>query len=109
VAARGLSHAMVGDGKRADTCPCAPGAKQLTLDGVFHSPIGAKVGRSWYGSEDVIDSWVHEIWRDADELAGEEHEYSISQFSPLDASAAEAPLTSKNTANLRPCVILVDC
>jgi hypothetical protein len=25
---------------------------------------------SWCGSEDVMDRWVHEIWRDADELAG---------------------------------------
>ena len=49
----------------------APGAKQVTLEGVFHSPLGAAAGRSWYGSEDVIDRWVHEIWRDADELAGE--------------------------------------
>lgn len=46
------------------------GAKQVTLEGVFHSPLGAAAGRSWYGSEDVIDRWVHEIWRDADELAG---------------------------------------
>lgn len=54
------------------------GAKQITLEGVYHSPLGAvlptpdgKPGRPWYGSPSVIGWWVQEIWRDADELAGE--------------------------------------
>lgn len=57
---------------------CVAGAKQVTLEGVYHSPLGAAVGRSWYGSPDVIDRWVHEIWRDADELAGGQLSISIS-------------------------------
>jgi hypothetical protein len=60
------------------------GAKQVTLEGVFHSPLGAAAGRSWYGSQDVMDRWVHEIWRDADELAGE----SVCRLIPFAAPGA---------------------
>lgn len=43
------------------------GADQVTLDGVYHSPLGAviavdgKVGRPWYGSPEVLPKWVHHI------------------------------------------------
>jgi hypothetical protein len=45
----------------------------LTLDGVFHSPLGAdegsgemKVGRRlWYGSEGVLDQWVGAVFGEA--------------------------------------------
>lgn len=67
-----------GDGITPVECAHLEGAKQITLDGVYHSPLGAvlpaadgsKPGRPWYGSPECIDGWVHEIWRDADELSG---------------------------------------
>ena len=34
------------------------GARQITLDGVYHSPLGAGEGRAWYGCERVLDRWV---------------------------------------------------
>ena len=49
--------------------PVAAGADQVTLDGVYHSPLGAviavdgKVGRPWYGSPEVLPKWVHHISR----------------------------------------------
>lgn len=54
------------------------GAKQITLEGVYHSPLGAlqpspdglNMGRPWYGSPGVVDLWVAEVTRDASELAG---------------------------------------
>ncbi len=62
---------------RASVLHCA-GAKQLTLEGVYHSPLGAAApaadgsnpGRPWYGSPGVIDRWADEIFRDPSELAG---------------------------------------
>lgn len=69
------------------------GAKQITLDGVYHSPLGAvlpaadgsKPGRPWYGSPECVDGWVHEIWRDADELSGERDSLSHSLCYSWDA------------------------
>ena len=37
------------------------GATQVTLEGVFHSPLGAGEGRPWYGSDGVLDSWVEAV------------------------------------------------
>lgn len=43
------------------------GADQVTLDGVYHSPLGAvvavdgKIGRPWYGSPEVLPKWIHHI------------------------------------------------
>ena len=43
------------------------GADQVTLDGVYHSPLGAviavdgKVGRPWYGSPEVLPKWIQHI------------------------------------------------
>ena len=48
-------------------CVCVAGADQVTLDGVYHSPLGAviavdgKVGRPWYGSPEVLPKWVQHI------------------------------------------------
>lgn len=47
------------------------GADQVTLDGVYHSPLGAviavdgKVGRPWYGSPEILPQWIQHI--DCDE------------------------------------------
>ena len=55
---------------------------------MFHSPLGAAAGRSWYGSQDVIDRWVHEIWRDADELAGEDGSWLETVHSSWQAASS---------------------
>lgn len=34
------------------------GAAQVTLDGVFHGPLGASEARPWYGSPGVLEQWV---------------------------------------------------
>ena len=45
---------------------CLQGADNLLLDGVFHSisKKGTFADRSqlvWYGSDDVIDAWLHAL------------------------------------------------
>ena len=53
------------------TFTCLTGADQVTLDGVYHSPLGAviavdgKVGRPWYGSPEILPQWIRHI--DCDE------------------------------------------
>ena len=43
------------------------GADQVTLDGVYHSPLGSviavygKVGRPWYCSPEVLPKWIQHI------------------------------------------------
>ena len=51
------------------------GARQITLDGVYHSPLGSvaavegdKPGRPWYGSPEVVGQWIDCITADASEL-----------------------------------------
>ncbi len=51
----------------AQVCADGAGADQVTLDGVYHSPLGAviavdgKVGRPWYGSPEILPKWIHHI------------------------------------------------
>lgn len=51
----------------APACDGFAGADQVTLDGVYHSPLGAvvavdgKIGRPWYGSPEVLPQWVQHI------------------------------------------------
>ena len=40
---------------------CA-GAEQITLDGVYHSPLGGGTSRPWYGSPDIIDQWLRVVY-----------------------------------------------
>jgi hypothetical protein len=34
------------------------GSRELTLEGVYHSPLGAGEGRPWYGTPGVLEQWV---------------------------------------------------
>ena len=48
------------------TCMCLQGAKHVVLDGVYHSmsQVGSfsqPSGHVWYGSEDVIDTWLGQV------------------------------------------------
>lgn len=49
---------VVGDGVVPLESSHLEGAKQVTLDGVFHS-INAP--DAWYGSEGVVDSWLKKV------------------------------------------------
>ncbi|EIE27676.1 alpha/beta-hydrolase [Coccomyxa subellipsoidea C-169] len=42
------------------------GAEQITLEGVYHSPLGAGAGdsRPWYGSPGVIERWIRVVYDD---------------------------------------------
>ena len=42
------------------------GAEQITLDGVYHSPLGAGAdnSRPWYGSPEVIERWIRVVYDD---------------------------------------------
>ena len=48
-------------------CTCLLGALQITLEDVYHSPVGSRdgtgdqKGRLWYGSEPVLDQWFQHL------------------------------------------------
>jgi hypothetical protein len=38
------------------------GAFNISLDGVYHSPVGSDdVLRPWYGSPVVVEKWIHHL------------------------------------------------
>ena len=45
----------------SDDTICA-GAEQITLDGVYHSPLGGGTSRPWYGSPEIIDQWLRVVY-----------------------------------------------
>ncbi|KAG2441158.1 hypothetical protein HXX76_004010 [Chlamydomonas incerta] len=49
------------------------GALQVDLDGVFHSPLGEKLPffGPWYGSDQVLERWVHHLTGDEAPAAAE--------------------------------------
>ena len=60
-------HAQVQNIELAElnNLPLRAGARQITLEGVYHSPVGAvhvledgQPGRQWYGSRKVLKSWI---------------------------------------------------
>lgn len=65
------------------------GAKNITLEGVFHSPLGSSAaegedpGRPWYGSRGVLERWIGEVERDISELSGD----TVSMADMLDGGA----------------------
>eukprot|EP00250_Pteridium_aquilinum_P002181 c1237_g1_i1 orf=389-1435(-) len=49
-----------GDGVVPQMSAHLDGAKNITLDGVYHSPVGARLpDRPWYGSAGILEQWVH--------------------------------------------------
>ncbi|CAL1356711.1 unnamed protein product [Linum trigynum] len=52
-----------GDGVVPEESAHLEGALNITLDGVYHSPIGSSDDsqRPWYGSPGVIEQWVHHL------------------------------------------------
>lgn len=62
----GDGHGQLGDGVVPRCCAHLEGADNLLLEGVFHSisKKGTFADRSqlvWYGSDDVIDAWLHAL------------------------------------------------
>lgn len=47
------------------------GAEQITLEGVFHGPVGGgkDAGMPWYGSPGVLEQWIGVVYdgRELDE------------------------------------------
>ena len=55
------------------------GAEQITLEGVFHGPLGGgrDAGMPWYGSPGVLEQWIEVVY-DGREL-GEEFQVEVGQ------------------------------
>ncbi|RVW63421.1 hypothetical protein CK203_055908 [Vitis vinifera] len=51
-----------GDGVVPEASAHLEGALNVSLDGVYHSPVGSDdVSRPWYGSPAVAEQWVHHL------------------------------------------------
>ncbi|KAJ9680109.1 hypothetical protein PVL29_019406 [Vitis rotundifolia] len=51
-----------GDGVVPEASAHLEGALNVTLDGVYHSPVGSDdVSRPWYGSPAVVEQWVYHL------------------------------------------------
>lgn len=51
-----------GDGVVPEVSAHLEGALNISLDGVYHSPVGSDdVSRPWYGSPDVLKNWVNHL------------------------------------------------
>ena len=50
-----------GDGITPVATAHLEGAENVTLEGVFHTPLGASESRPWYGSPAVLDQWVEKL------------------------------------------------
>ncbi|KAE7999248.1 hypothetical protein FH972_003699 [Carpinus fangiana] len=51
-----------GDGVVPEVSAHLEGAFNISLDGVYHSPVGSDDAlRPWYGSPAVVDKWIHHL------------------------------------------------
>ncbi|XP_042064663.1 uncharacterized protein LOC121808312 [Salvia splendens] len=51
-----------GDGVVPEVSAHLKGALNISLDGVYHSPVGSKdETRPWYGSPAVVQQWIHHL------------------------------------------------
>lgn len=51
-----------GDGVVPEVSAHLEGALNISLDGVYHSPVGSDdTSRPWYGSPAVVENWVHHL------------------------------------------------
>ena len=75
------SHALLVSNSVFLMCEISSGALQLTLEDVYHSPVGSvdgtetDKGRLWYGSGPVLEQWIKYMIEDGD--------YSASGTVPL--------------------------
>ena len=49
---------VVGDGITPVPTAHLPGALNIELKGVYHSPLGASDARPWYGTDSILDQWI---------------------------------------------------
>ncbi|KAK1386393.1 hypothetical protein POM88_024128 [Heracleum sosnowskyi] len=51
-----------GDGVVPEVSAHLEGALNISLDGVYHSPVGSDdESRPWYGSPSVVDKWINHL------------------------------------------------
>ncbi|KAJ0078880.1 hypothetical protein Patl1_23612 [Pistacia atlantica] len=51
-----------GDGVVPEVSAHLEGALNVSLDGVYHSPVGSDdILRPWYGSPAVVEKWIHHL------------------------------------------------
>lgn len=51
-----------GDGVVPEVSAHLEGAINISLDGVYHSPVGSDdATRPWYGSPDVLEQWIQHL------------------------------------------------
>ncbi|XP_022719926.1 uncharacterized protein LOC111277775 [Durio zibethinus] len=51
-----------GDGVVPEVSAHLEGALNISLDGVYHSPVGSDdISRPWYGSPAVVEQWIHHL------------------------------------------------
>ncbi|GAV65308.1 PGAP1 domain-containing protein [Cephalotus follicularis] len=51
-----------GDGVVPEVSAHLEGALNISLDGVYHSPVGSDdISRPWYGSPAVVQQWIHHL------------------------------------------------
>ena len=55
------SAAAWGDGITPVQTAHLDGAENVTLEGVFHTPVGSSDARPWYGTPKVLDQWVDKL------------------------------------------------
>jgi hypothetical protein len=51
-----------GDGVVPEVSAHLEGALNISLDGVYHSPVGSDdMLRPWYGSPAIVEQWIHHL------------------------------------------------
>ncbi|GMP42126.1 hypothetical protein CsSME_00011965 [Camellia sinensis var. sinensis] len=51
-----------GDGVVPEVAAHLEGALNISLDGVYHSPVGSDdESRPWYGSPAIVEQWIHHL------------------------------------------------
>lgn len=51
-----------GDGVVPEVSAHLEGALNISLDGVYHSPVGSDdVSRPWYGSPATVEKWIEHL------------------------------------------------
>lgn len=55
---------MIGKHSHEGSYAHVSGAEQITLEGVFHGPLGGgkDADRPWYGSPGVLDQWIRVVY-----------------------------------------------
>lgn len=74
------------------------GAINIDLDGCFHSPLGAKALGPWYGSDEMVDAWMHWVSDDWDSLTPGNFEEHPQQAGASSSSSSAAAVVAAGAA-----------